>query len=272
VIQKPTYWSPEYASWFDDASVVSAYHHRPPYPNEVIDILSALVVDSPRVVLDIGAGTGDIARRLAGRVERIDAVDASLGMIDEGRHLPGGDAGNLLWIVAKAEDAPLQPLYALITAGESIHWMDWQVLLPRLAAVMSPHAVLAVIERNWDISPQIAQRLAPIFGRHGAKRMATPFDLIAGLAALGFVELGRRRTNRVLWRPTVDEYIECRHSQNSFSRERMADAAAFDAEVIATLEELRREGAIRVVDGRLELEVEAEVTWGRIASLEAPEA
>jgi SAM-dependent methyltransferase len=264
---KPGYWSTEYATWFRDPGVVAAYRYRPPYPDEVFDILSGLVVDSPRGVLDIGAGTGDIARRLAGLVERVDAVDFSPGMIEEGRRLPGGDQPNLNWISGKVEEAPLRPPYALVTAGESIHWMDWNVLLPRLAAMLSPHGVLAVIERNWDLSPRVSERLRPIFERHGAKRMTGRYDLISALAEHGLVKMGDIRTSRIAWRPTLSEYLECRHSQNSFSRERMDDPAAFDAAVLGALEDLRQEGAIMVGNGRLELEVEAEITWGTIASL-----
>jgi SAM-dependent methyltransferase len=261
-MQKPDYWSAEHAGWFDDAGVVAAYYHRPPYPDEVFSILLELV-GSPRVVLDIGAGTGDMARPLADLVERVDAIEVSPRMIEEGNR-QAGDRPNLRWIQGRAEDAPLQPPYGLVTAGESIHWMDWDTVLPRIASAVSPDAVLAIIERNWDASPDIRSRLAPIFNRHAAKNMSQRYDLMSGLAEHGFVRVGSRGTARVPWRPTVAEYLECRHSQNSFSRERMPDAAGFDAEIVGTLEDLRREGVIEIRDGRFELEVEADVIWGRI--------
>lgn len=108
-MQKPAYWGAEYATWFRDAGVVAAYRYRPPYPDEVFDVLMGLVVDSPKVVLDIGAGTGGIARRLAGMVERVDAVDFSPGMIEEGQGLPGGGHPNLCWIMGKVEEATMAP-------------------------------------------------------------------------------------------------------------------------------------------------------------------
>src|SRR5439155_17899141 len=103
-----------------------AYRSRPPYPDELFEILAGLISDEPRVVLDAGCGTGEIARPLLGRVDRVDAVDFSPAMIERGRRSPGGDHPNLRWIVGRAEDVPLAPPYALITAGASLHWMDWE--------------------------------------------------------------------------------------------------------------------------------------------------
>src|SRR5215468_8532737 len=98
MLPKPPTWSGEYGAWFKDPGVVAAYHRRPPYPAEVFELLAALAVDDPRAVLDVGAGTGDVARRLAPLVARVDAVDFSPGMIEKGKTLPGGDHPNLRWI------------------------------------------------------------------------------------------------------------------------------------------------------------------------------
>ena len=79
------------AATFQHEAVAEAYQHRPPYPEEVFDRLEALIADEPRRVLDIGAGEGAIARPLAPRVERVDAIDISQAMVDAGRQRPGGD-------------------------------------------------------------------------------------------------------------------------------------------------------------------------------------
>jgi 2-polyprenyl-3-methyl-5-hydroxy-6-metoxy-1,4-benzoquinol methylase len=109
VIPKPSHLSGEYGAWFKDSLVVAAYPSRPAYPAAVIRALADLVVDKPRVVLDVGCGTGELARRLALLVERVDAVDFSSAMIEQGRHLAGGDAANVRWMLAAVEDVPLEP-------------------------------------------------------------------------------------------------------------------------------------------------------------------
>jgi trans-aconitate methyltransferase len=114
-------------------------------PPEIYEILNALIEDEPRAVLDVGCGTGNVARPLAAYVDRIDAVDWSLPMLERARMLPGGDSPKLRWLHGRAEDVELEPPYALVTAGESLHWMEWGVVLPRFAHVVTPHGMLAII-------------------------------------------------------------------------------------------------------------------------------
>ena len=44
------------AATFGHPGVARAYRHRPPYPDEVFDVLEGLITERPRTVLDIGAG------------------------------------------------------------------------------------------------------------------------------------------------------------------------------------------------------------------------
>ena len=79
------------AAVFGQPGVADAYQHRPPYPDEVFDLLERLIADLPRTVLDIGAGEGALARPLASRVDHVDAVDASAAM--SRRDAAGPEAG-----------------------------------------------------------------------------------------------------------------------------------------------------------------------------------
>ena len=74
-----------------------------------------------------------------------------------------------------------------------------------------------------------------------------------------------RRLSPSAWRPTIDEYLECRHSQRGLSRTHMGSAAiaSFDAEVAQALQELTDAGIIVEHEGRLGLGVVSSVTWGR---------
>jgi SAM-dependent methyltransferase len=262
MMPKPQHLAPEYGAQFQDQSVADAYPNRPPYPAAAFDLLSELAVDRPRAVLDVGSGTGDISRRLAPLVERVDAVDVSAAMIAQGRQQPGGEAANLHLIHATVEEAELLPPYALITAGESLHWLAWEVVFPRFVEELLPGGVLATIGRNWDTD---VAREFPIIGRYSTNRDFKPYNLITELTSRGlFEQQGQRRVGPEPWLPTIAEYIECRHSQNGLSRERMGrDADAFDAEMRAVLEDLCREGAIERRGDRLVLAVETTITWGR---------
>lgn len=121
---KPRHVQAEYGAQFPDASVVAVYRHRPPPPDAVLTVLLEIIHDEPRAVLDRGGRQGELARPLAAQVSRVDAVDGSAGMGARGPRLAGGDRANLSWVAGKAEEAPLHPPYALVTAGNSLQPRD----------------------------------------------------------------------------------------------------------------------------------------------------
>ena len=82
---KPAGLAPKYGAQWQDDAMASAYACRMPYPDETISFLAALAGGAPARVLDLGAGTGDIARPLAACVARVDALDASEPMVARGR-------------------------------------------------------------------------------------------------------------------------------------------------------------------------------------------
>lgn len=238
MIHRPATLQPDVARSFHHEGVVSAYRYRPPYPDAVFDTLVDLITDEPCAALDIGCGTGSVARPLAARGVRVDAVDVSAAMIDEAKRLSGGDHPGVTWIVGRAEDAPLRPPYALVAAGHSLHWMDWEVALPRLADLLTPNGVLAVlsVEPVWPAGElPWGRELGELLRRYTTvKEWAPDFDLVAELERQGlFRTLGRVRTEPEPFVQSVEEYVESWHSTATLARERMGadEAAGFDAAV-----------------------------------------
>lgn len=253
---KPKGWAAEYGAWFEQPSAVERYHLRPPYPKETFDLLASLAAGPPRAVLDAGCGPGDLARGLAPLVDRVDAVDRSAAMIARARSLP---SGRIRWIQAAIEDAALEPPYALIVAGDSIHWFDWRTAFRRFRDVLLPSGWLAVVEREWLRDPRVRERLRPVYARHGANPDFAPLDPVQELERRGLFErAGSRTTSPAPWTPTADELVGCHHSQAGFLLEKMRDPAAFDAEVLAAVHEL-----VPARGGRFQLDVVSTVTWGR---------
>jgi SAM-dependent methyltransferase len=219
----------EHALRWQDADAARSYASRPPYPDETFDLLEELLVDEPRHVLDLGCGTGKLARALAPRVARVDAIDLAAEMIEEGRRLPGGDAANLRWHVGRAEDAPFDPPYALIVGGESLHWMDYRVLLPRLARALTPNGVLAIARPEDDAPAPWREALVEIIRRHSTNADHQPFDMLRAWEDAGlFRLLGGKRTRDVEFAQTVEAFIDAHHAMSTLTRAHI-DAAAFDA-------------------------------------------
>lgn len=255
---KPQHLGAEYGAQFQDASVVAAYPSRPPYPEAVFAALAGLLPAREGAVLDLGCGTGDLARRLTERVERVDAVDLAARMLALARTLPGGDHPNLRWIHGAAETAPLEPPYGLIVAGESIHWMEWEVVLPRCRALLAPGAVLAIVEREEVPQPWFAQFIS-LIQQYSTNKEFLPYNVIHELTSRGFFAVhGQLTIEPVPFTQSIGSYIESIHSRNGFSRDRMApgEATAFDDGVRTLL-------ASVFPSGQVTIEVAAHLTWGQ---------
>jgi SAM-dependent methyltransferase len=244
---------------FANPGVAAAYKHRAPYPPDVFDVLERLVIDEPPLVLDIGAGDGAIARPLASRVSRVDAVDISAAMVEAGRLRSGGRQPNLRWIVDAVETAELAGPYALVTAGASLHWMRWEETLDRLARVMTPHAQLAIIEHGpRDVPWQ--DELVTVIKRHSRNPDYDPrFSLVGALQDQGLLEVtDSADSSAVFFRQSIGDYVEQFHSTASLAREHMSEQEATDFDL--AVERVVRPWAH---DDVLELKIVANLTWGR---------
>jgi trans-aconitate methyltransferase len=260
IAPKPIHLGPQYGAQFSDASIVRAYHHRPPYPDEVFTILAGLLAPGPASILDAGCGSGDIALGLLARVpqiERLEAIDLSAGMVAEGQRRPGGDDPRINWQVAPIEMARLSPAYALITAGESLHWMDWPVVMPRFRDALLPSGVLAIVGRSERPSVW-SEELIRIVQRYTTNRDYQPYNVVDELTMRRlFTVLGSRTTAPVTHTQSIASYVESWHSRNGLSRDRMTTeaAGAFDRETRALLAGYGYEESVT-------FDVVGSATWG----------
>ena len=253
---KPRGWSERYAAVFSEREVVDHYHLRPPYPDETVELLAELAAGG--AVVDLGCGTGELARRLAPLVERVDAVDVSAPMIEAGRMLPGGDSANLRWHVGRVEEIDLGGPYRLAVAGSSMHWFDWGSLFPRLVELL-PGGVLAIVHRAWMRDERLTAALVPVYDRHSSNEDFEDLDLLAELARRSlFEESGRSESAPEPWRPTLDELVSLHFSMSGFAPSRLGDPKGFAADVRAAVS-----STLEARDGRYDLEVVGTVTWGK---------
>jgi SAM-dependent methyltransferase len=211
--------------------MAGVYRHRPPYPEQTFELLLGLIDDgAPDTCLDIGAGTGDLARPLAQRLARIDAIEPSGAMVQAGQALEHGRHPSLCWQTAPIEAAQLDAPYGLAVAGESLHWTNWDLTFPRIAAALAPGAVLALVGRGEAPKPWDTE-LRTLIARYSTNRDFAPYDLIEELESRGHFEvLGRARTDDVPFSQSREEFIDALHSRNGFSRTRMGVVSkVFDA-------------------------------------------
>ena len=231
----------------------------------MIDTLLGLIEGEPRSVLDLGCGPGKLARTLAPHVGRVDAVDFSAAMIEQGRASPGGDHPGIRWILSPVESAPLDPPYALAVAGASFHWFDQERVLARLRGLLGAGAVLAVLDGDTPWRPPWQEREIEImldFGERmtGVRPTWRGSDVATKplVTSAGFEQIGVRISEPMPFEQSLDDYVACLHSRQTFCLEAMGGSLAleFGAAIRAMLEPWSERGRVRY-------EVRTRIEWGR---------
>ncbi|MCI0712877.1 MAG: class I SAM-dependent methyltransferase [Chloroflexi bacterium] len=256
---KPPQLNDHNAARFQQQSIVDRYHLRAPYPPETFDILESLLADEPRTMLDVGTGLGDIARPMVVRGLHVDAIDPSQPMLDRARTLPDGNHPNLRWILGLAETVEVNPPYALITGGDSLHWLKWEIAFPRFAQMITSNGVIAILTRHSAKTPWDEERMA-LIKNYSTMREYKPYSMSEELTKRGlFEQIGEQRTAPIAFQQTIDEFIGAEHSRSSLSLDDMPpdNAAAFDRELRVVLEKYADENGI------LTMQIEALITWGK---------
>ena len=120
--------------------------YRVGLPDEVVDRLLPAGLDA---VLDLGAGTGAMTRRLVGRARRVYAVEPDPRMIEVLRDgCPGAEVHQ-----GSAEALPLPDACVdAVVVASAWHWMDPAVAIPEIARVLRPGGALCIVWNRRDRS------------------------------------------------------------------------------------------------------------------------
>ena len=106
--------------------------HRAGFPDEFFDRLKASgIIRTGISALDLGTGTGTVARGLALRGCEVTGLDRSLPLMEQAAELDRSAGVVVKYVNAAAEETRLPAAeFDLVTAGQCWHWFD----RPRAAA------------------------------------------------------------------------------------------------------------------------------------------
>lgn len=125
--------------------------HRAGFPEELFVRLAALGIGcAGQRVLDLGSGTGSLARGFARRGARVTALDLSADLLAQARALAADESVEIETLRAPAEDSGLpDAAFEAVTAGQCWHWFD----RPRAAAearrLLVPGGMMAICHFDW---------------------------------------------------------------------------------------------------------------------------
>jgi SAM-dependent methyltransferase len=120
--------------------------HRTRPPRALLDLLPPLTgVDRPKLVVDIGSGTGLSTRLWAERTDEVVGVEPSKEMRSFAEQAT--DAPNVRYVGASAYETGLADACAdIVTAAQSLQWMRPERVFPEVGRVLRPGGVFCAYE------------------------------------------------------------------------------------------------------------------------------
>ncbi|MEQ9109198.1 MAG: methyltransferase domain-containing protein [Rhodospirillaceae bacterium] len=125
--------------------------HRAGFPPELIERLKAFGVGRPKQrVLDLGTGTGTLARQFAKAGCAVTALDISQAMITQAQELDRESGVSVAYHVGRAEELPFSDeKFDLIIAGQCWHWFKRDAAAQSVRAHLKDNGSLVICHFDW---------------------------------------------------------------------------------------------------------------------------
>jgi SAM-dependent methyltransferase len=149
--------------------------HRAGFPPSLFERLAPLGVGlRGQRALDLGTGTGTLARGLALRGCDVVGLDRSPSLLAEARRLDGERGVTVAYLVAAAEAIALDGArFDVVTAGQCWHWFDRPRAAREVRRVLRPGGRLAICYFDWvNLDGNVAEATEALVGRHNPKWFA----------------------------------------------------------------------------------------------------
>ena len=157
LIDTSGYARPGFAAGYD--------RFRPRPPQALLQLLCRYARrERPGLVLDLGCGTGLSTRAWSGRAERIIGIEPNPAMLAVAEQAPGVE-----YLEANAQETGLADGGAdIVTASQSLHWMEPEPTFAEVARILRPGGVFAAYDYDWP--PVVEPELDEAFVAYQARR------------------------------------------------------------------------------------------------------
>ena len=123
--------------------------NRPSPPASLFDLLCVEAqAERPKLVVDLGSGTGLSTRPWAERAEEVVGVEASPEMREQAE--AATQAENVRFVQAYAQATGLPDGAAdIVTCSQALHWMEPEPTFAEAARILRPGGIFAAYDYDW---------------------------------------------------------------------------------------------------------------------------
>ena len=142
--------APLFAIWTGVADSYDAA--RPGTPAVLLDLLPQLAgVQRPQLVVDLGSGTGLSTFAWAERADVVVGIEPNADMRRQA-DAKRGSRTNVSFVEGVAHATGLPDACAdIVTASQSLHWMDLQPTFAEVGRILRPAGVFAAYDYDWPV-------------------------------------------------------------------------------------------------------------------------
>jgi SAM-dependent methyltransferase len=187
-------------NWDSTASDYASF--RAGFPDEFYDRLAAYGIASdkslPKRALDLGTGTGTLARGLARRGWSVTGLDISADMLDAARRLDAAAGFSVRYLRARSEATGLaDAAFDLVCAGTCWHWFDKTAAAREAHRLLALGAWLVVAAMDWRSQPgNVVAATSQLIRQHNPDwwsndQLGFRFEWAEDLSSVGLVIVDR---------------------------------------------------------------------------------
>lgn len=236
--------------------------HRVGFPDAFFDRVYADGFVKPGAsLLDLGTGTGTLARGFALRGCRVTGLDPSVQMLEQAKATDKQAGVEVAYHIAKAEETGMPDAsFDVVTAGQCWHWFDRPKAAQEVKRILKPGGTIIIAHFDWlpltgnvvELTEQLIIKYNPAWNFGGRAGMYPQW--LRDLGEAGFADIRSFSFDMDMpysieaWRGRI------RASAGVGASLPVEDVARFDAELKQRLEAWNQSsaGSARVEQGRNE--------------------